>query len=99
MCASSPYEKTPARVVAYMASSEKMVAALRGEEASIVGKVHGSPTGKAWRSGGRFFAQRSAARAEQGHLCERLEGLFPGYPPTEEGVGRNKAGMCRGINR
>ena len=80
-----PYVKTPARVAAYMANFEKMVAAPKEKRyRPSVKRDAANPKnlGKAWATP----RKPSAVRVEQEKLSERLEGLFPAYPPQEAGI-------------
>jgi len=75
-----PYVKTPARVAAYMANFEKMVAAPKEKRYPPSPKrdaANMKNLEKAWATP----RKPSAARVDQEELCKHLDGLFPAYPP------------------
>jgi len=77
-----PYVKTPARVAAYMANFEKMVAAPKEKRYPPSPKrdaANMKNLGKTWVTP----RKPSAVRVEQEKLSERLASLFPAYPVTE----------------
>jgi len=79
-----PYVKTPARVAAYMANFEKMVAAPKEKRYPPSPKrdaANMKNLEKAWVTP----RKPSAVRVEQEKLSERLASLFPAYPPKETG--------------
>jgi hypothetical protein len=80
-----PYVKTPARVAAYMANFEKMVAAPKEKRYPPSPKrdaANMKNLEKAWAAP----RKPSAVRVEQEKLSERLASLFPAYPPKEAGI-------------
>src|SRR5215470_16234872 len=78
-----PYVKTPARVAAFMANFEKMVAAPKEKRYPPSPKRDASNMKnleKAWTAP----RKPSAVRVEQEKLWERLASLFPAYPPPQQ---------------
>src|SRR6516225_287646 len=79
-----PYVKTPARVAAYMANFEKMVAAPKEKRYPPSSKrdaANMKNLGKAWTTP----RKPSAVRVEQEKLSERLASLFPALTEGENG--------------
>jgi len=77
-----PFQDTPARQAARMANFEKMVAAPKDKRYQPSAK-RDAANPKNLEKGRAVLRQRAVAR-EQQQLCERLQTLFPAYPPKEE---------------
>jgi len=77
-----PFQDTPARAAARVANFEKMVAAPKEKRYRPSAK-RDAANPKNLEKGRAVLRQRVAAR-EQQQLCERLQTLFPAYPPKEE---------------
>jgi len=79
-----PFQDTPARQAARMANFEKMVAAPK-EKRYRPSPRRDAANPKNLEKGRAVLRQRAADR-EQQQLCERLQTLFPEYPPQEAGI-------------